>query len=439
MTTRTRTLIVGAGQAGLALSRCLTHMDHEHVVLERGRVAERWRSERWDSFSLLTPNWQTRLPCFAYDGAEPDGFMDGTDVIDFFERYAESFRPPVRTGVTVRAIDPAPRGWFADTSAGGFEAANVVVATGYYDKPIVPPLTSGLPAATLQLHTGDYRNLDQLPAGAVLVVGAGPSGQQIADELALAGRHVYLAVGRHRPLPRRYRGKDVYWWLDRMRMLDRTIDSLQDPSATNSAPSVVLAGGDYDLNLHRLVEHGVVPLGRLEHIDGRVARFANDLPLRLAEAGANVDRLRAAVDSYIKENGIEAPADDNRPPAPTTWTHRAPTTIDLAAKKVTTIIWATGYGRDYSWINAPVFDADGEPRQRRGVTAAAGLYFLGLRWMYRRKSNFIDGVGDDAAYLAEHIIETGRDYVPAVIPDCQARSTAWRRLSTPRRARIAAT
>ncbi|HEU4947598.1 MAG TPA: NAD(P)-binding domain-containing protein [Kribbella sp.] len=427
MTTSVRTLIVGAGQAGLALSRCLTDLNQDHLLLDRGRVAERWRSERWDSFTLLTPNWQTRLPGHSYTGADPDGFMNGRQVVEFFENYALSFGPPVRTGVTVEAVDPAAAGWTVRTDAGIVDASNVVIATGHYGEPAIPAFAADLAADVTQLHTSDYRSPGSLRDGAVLVVGAGPSGQQIADELARAGRRVYLAVGRHRPLPRRYRGRDVYWWMNHMNMLDRTVDSLPSPEAARDAPSVVLAGEDHDLHLRRLVGHGVVALGRLRGIDGSRLKFDDDLAARLAEADENIRRLRSAVDTYVDKAGVDAPLEEPATTRPEEWARTAPRTLDLARDNVTTVIWATGHSRDYSWIHAPVFDGVGEPVQRRGVTAAGGLYFLGLRWMYRRNSNFIDGVGDDALYLAERIAEGGyaTDTADsAVTPSSRASSAA---------------
>ena len=405
MSTHVRTLIIGAGQAGLALSRCLTEASREHLMLDRGRVAERWRSERWDSFRLLTPNWQTRLPGYRYTGSDPDGFMTGAEVVDFFTGYARSFAAPVHTGVTVTTLDPTPSGWVARARDGEeFHASEVVVATGHYDRPAIPSLASELPNDVHQLHTGAYRNPGELPSGAVLVVGSGPSGQQIADELARAGRRVYIATGHHRPLPRRYRGRDVYWWMDRIGMLRRTIDSLPSTASPQNAPSVVLAGGVKDLNLHRLAEHGVVIAGRLADIgDGKV-HFAADLPDRLAEADYNGERLRTVVDDYIRRYGVDAPPPDAAPPTKAAWAHAAPRRLDLRTHGITSVLWATGYRRDFSWVNAPVFDVDDEPIQRRGITPAAGLYFLGLRWMYRRNSNFIDGVAADAAHLAAQLV-----------------------------------
>ncbi len=404
MRTRVDTLIIGAGQAGLALSYHLTNGRRDHLLLERGRVGERWRSERWDSFTLLTPNWQTDLPGFAYTGGDPDGFMGRTEVVDLFERYARSFGPPVRTGVVVHRVRPTSTGWSVTSNGGAFEADNVVVATGHHALPRVPMEPAGdLPAAIFQLHASHYRNPAQLPDGGVLVVGAGPSGQQIADELALAGRDVVLAAGRHRTLPRRYRGRDTYWWMDQMGAFERTVDSLADPAAVRTAPAFVIAGGRDDLDLRRLVADGVVPAGRLSGVSGSTAWFADDLATTAQSADDNIHAFRARVDAFVERTGLHAaPPED--PPAPLgSWTSTAPRRLDLNRTGIRSVLWATGYRRDYSWIDAPVLDATGEPVQRRGVTAVQGLYFLGLRWMHRRGSDTIHGVGRDAAFIAEHI------------------------------------
>lgn len=406
MTTRVQTLIVGAGQAGLAASRWLTDLGQEHLVLERGSVAERWRSERWDSFRLLTPNWQTRLPGHAYDGPDPDGFMPGSEIISFFDDYARSFGPDVRTGVTVTSVAPVEDGWRVHAGDEVYVADNVVVATGHYDRPAVPAIANGDLGEVQQLHSATYRNPDQLAPGAVLVVGSGPSGQQIADELALAGQEVHLAVGRHRPLPRTYRGADVYAWLDRMGMLKRTIDTLPPGSDPATAPSVVLSGDRHDLNLHRLAANGVSMVGRLTGISGGRLRFAADLAQRVAEADAHTARLRQVIDGYVEDRGLRVPAEEPASFGSPAWAGSARRALDV--RDVSTIVWATGYWRDYSWLHAPVLTERGEPDHHRGVTAAAGLYFVGLRWQYRRNSNFIDGVGADAGYVAMQIARRNR-------------------------------
>lgn len=401
---RVNTVVVGAGQAGLALSRLLTEADVDHVVLERGRVAERWRSERWDSFRLLTPNWQTRLPGHRYDGADPHGFMRREAIVRFFDSYAASFDAPVVAGVEVQRVAPVLGGWRVWTSAGSYDAANVVVATGHYDQPRRHASAAQLPCAIDQIHARDYRNPGSIPSGGVLVVGSGPTGQQIADELAVAGRSVFLAVGRHRPLPRRYRGHDVYWWMDRMGSLGRTVDSLPHPDKAATAPSAVLAGERADLHLRRLVGHGVVPVGHLIGAQGRTLRFADDLASSVAAADVHTRNFRDQVDAFVDRVGVEVTPATSYDAGLPAWATTAPTSLRLHEHGISTVIWAAGYRRDYSWVDAPVFAESGEPMQTRGVTKAPGLMFLGLRFMYRRNSNFIDGVGADAAYLARSIV-----------------------------------
>jgi putative flavoprotein involved in K+ transport len=403
METSVETLIVGAGQAGLALSRYLTDLGRDHVVLERHRVAERWRSERWDSFRLLTPNWLTRLPGMSYDGADPDGFMTRAEVVAFFDTYARSFDAPVRTGVTVSRVSRESEHWVVETDAGRFVAANVVVATGHHDQPRVPEIGRTLPPHIAQLHSSRYRNPAQLPPGGVLVVGAGPSGQQIADELARSGRRVVIAAGRHRSLPRRYRGLDTYQWMDRLGAFERTVDDLPDPSVVRRAPAFVLAGGRDDLDLRRLVAAGAVPVGRLTGIDGSTVRFSDDLAATVAAADDNARRFRASIDDLVARMGLRVDDPEAPPRPPGRWAATAPTRLHLDHDAVRTVLWATGYRRDFTWLHAPVLDTAGEPVQHRGVTPAPGLYFLGLRWMHRRSSDAIHGVGTDAAFLAEQI------------------------------------
>jgi putative flavoprotein involved in K+ transport len=367
-----QTVVVGAGQAGLATSRCLTGRGIAHVVLERGCIGQRWRGERWDSFTLLSPNWLTRLPGYPYPGDDPDGFQTGAQVADLLEAYARTFTAPVRSGVTVHGVTAAGFGWRVAIDAGAWLAENVVVATGDLDRPAVPPLEAGLPPALHRLHTSAYRNPAQLPAGAVLVVGAGPSGQQVADQLARAGRHVHLAVGRHRALPRRYRGNDAYWWMDRMGTLHRTLDSLPGGRARRG-PNAVLTGGTEDLDLHRLVRHGVVPHGRLVGVTGGVATFGADLAATVRAADEHALRFRDSVDTFVARTGLDVPAAPAwRPPA-APWAHDATTRLDLIEAGITSVIWATGFRRDFSWLPASILDGAGEPVHDRGVTAAPGL------------------------------------------------------------------
>jgi putative flavoprotein involved in K+ transport len=397
-------VVIGAGQAGLAMSACLRLRGIRHVVLERGRVAEKWRSERWDSFRLLSPNWQTRLPGHHYRGTDPDGFMTGLEVVDLLEKYAAA--APVRTGVTVSAVGREAGGYRLATSAGVMWCRNVIVATGDLDRPRVPRVAAEFPGDLVQLHSSEYRNPEQLPSGALLVVGAGPSGQQIADELARAGRDVHIAVGRHQMLPRRYRGQDSYWWLDRLGMLSRTVDTLPHPD-DRFAPNAVLTGGTADLDLNRLVRAGVHPHGRLQGFDGTSLTFAADLVRTYTSAEANAVRFRSSVDDYVNRTGVvDAPAGMRTAvgmPA-AFWLHRDSRSLDLRAADLVGVIWATGFTADRSWLPVGALDATGQPSHTRGVSPLAGLYFLGLKWQHRRSSHTIDGVGRDAEYLAEHIV-----------------------------------
>jgi putative flavoprotein involved in K+ transport len=394
MRTHRNTVVIGAGQAGLAASWWLVNRGVDHVVLERGRVAEKWRSQRWDSFTLLSPNWQTRLPGHAYAGPDPEGFMTGAETAAFLAGYARSFAAPVRSGVTVTRVQPGGDGWVLETSAGTLTACNVIVATGELSVPHVPHVQLPVPA----LHTSDYRNPDGLPPGAVLVVGAGPSGQQIARELAAAGRTVHLAVGGHKALPRRYRGHDTYWWMDRLGMLARSVDTLPGGRPPRRSRNAVLAGGTRDLDVPSLAAQGVVVHGRLLDVRDGVARFGDDLDATLAAADANADRFRATVDAWVTATGFAAPVEAPRPRGPVT---EGPRELDLGG--IGAVVWATGFRRDYSWLSAPVLDAAGEPEHEHGITAAPGLYFLGLRWQSRRSSSFLDGVAADAEHVTAHL------------------------------------
>jgi putative flavoprotein involved in K+ transport len=394
MRTHRNTVVIGAGQAGLAASWWLVNRGVDHVVLERGRVAEKWRSQRWDSFTLLSPNWQTRLPGHAYFGPDPDGFMTGAETADFLADYARSFAAPVLSGVTVTRVRPGGDGWVVETSAGTFTASNVIVATGELATPHVPSMELPVPA----LHTSDYRNPDALPSGAVLVVGAGPSGQQIARELAAAGRRVHLAVGGHKTLPRRYRGHDTYWWMDRLGMLSRSVDTLPGGRPPRRGRNAVLAGGTHDLDVPTLAAAGVVVHGRLLDVQNGTARFGDDLAATLTAADANADRFRATVDAYVATHRYPVPVEAPRPHGPVA---EGPRALDLG--EIAAVVWATGFRRDYSWLSAPVLDAAGEPEHEHGITAAPGLYFLGLRWQSRRSSSFLDGVAADAEHVTAHL------------------------------------
>jgi putative flavoprotein involved in K+ transport len=403
-----QTVIIGGGQAGLAMSRCLTERGVEHVVLERGQVAERWRSERWDSLRLLTPNWQTRLPGFRYDGPDPDGFMNMPEVVAFFERYARSCSAPVLTSTVVRSVGTAAGGYLVSTSGGDWMARNVVIATGYSDRPYVPPFAACLSPRLVQVTPDKYRNPEQLPAGGVLVVGASATGIQLADEIHASGRDVTLAVGRHLRLPRTYRGRDILWWLDAMGIFDDTVDSVADIRASRSMPSLQLVGRPdrRSLDVATLGRQGVRLTGRLTAGDGFTVTVDDEVIATTVASDLKLAQLRTRIDAFIERSGLSGvvgPAEPFEPTWPAAFDATAER-IDLQTRGIRSILWATGFRRKYPWLKVPVLDRHGEIRHQGGITPAAGLYVLGLHFQRRRKSAFIDGVGDDARYLAEHII-----------------------------------
>jgi putative flavoprotein involved in K+ transport len=404
---RTDTIVIGGGQAGLAMSRCLSDLQIDHVVLERGRVGERWRSERWDSLRLLTPNWQSRLPGQRYTGPDPDGYMTMPEVVGYLESYARSLEAPVETGTTVLSVEAAPGGYRVTTDRGTWESRNVVIATGYCDVPHVPGMGSRLPSDILQTVPSRYRNPDQLPEGGVLVVGASSSGVQLADEIHASGRPVTLAVGRHTRLPRRYRGRDILWWLDAMGVFDESVKDVYDIEVSRRQPSLQLVGrpDHATLDLPLLQERGVRLAGRTTAIDGSRVSLADDLVVHTVAADARLARLLRRIDDYVAEAGLAAEVDEPETFAPFLWPAPSPTEVDLHAEGIRTVLWATGFRRQYPWLRVPVLDARGEIRHDGGVTPWPGLYVIGHNFLRRRKSTFIDGVGDDAHDLAAHIAE----------------------------------
>jgi putative flavoprotein involved in K+ transport len=389
----TDTVIIGAGHAGLAMSRCLTDRDVPHVVLERGRVGERWRSARWDSFRMLTPNWLSRLPGWTYAGPRPDGFLTAAEFAAHLSGYAGSFDAPVRPGTSVTRVVRAATGFAVHTDRGGWAARNVVVATGYHDRVTVPDLAAGMSRDLVQTTVAGYRSPDRLPAGGVLVVGASASGVQIAYELARAGRPVLIAVGRHTRVPRRYRDRDILWWLDRIGALDRVVDQ------TLAEPSMQLTGtpGAGRLDLGVLRSAGVRLAGRLRALDGTVAGFADDLTSTMGAAQRRLDRILGDIDRYA---GRTDPPPDPPPAVPVP---AGPSEVDLRRAGVTSVVWATGFRPSYPWLAVPVLDRDGRIRHHRGVTDVPGLYAIGLRSQHRRNATFVDGARHDAAYLADRI------------------------------------
>jgi len=403
---RIETVVIGAGQAGLAMSYHLTRAHRAHLVLEKAAaLANAWRNQRWDSFTLVTPNFQVRMPGAEYAGPEPYGFMSRAEVIEYLESYAARFQLPVRCGIEVRSVEPLSGAYRLVTSAGTLRAENVVVATGLHQAPKIPPFSAAFPAEIQQLHSMQYRNPASLPPGAILVIGTGQSGAQIAEELYQSGRKVYLSIGSAGRVPRRYRGCDINDWLTRMGLFDTNVRELKSAADKFAAhPQISGKNGGESLNLHQFARDGVQLLGHVHGCSGGQLLIAPDLHETLARVDQfEIDTVRK-IDEYIARAGLAAP--------PETLTqlrdgYAQPqiTELNLTAHGIGSVIWATGYAFDFGLVRLPVVDADGYPIQTRGVTRFEGLYFLGMPWLYSRRSGLLFGVGEDAAFLAEHIAD----------------------------------
>ncbi len=405
----TDTLILGGGQAGLAISRCLTALGCDHLIVERGRIAERWNSQRWNSLRLLTPNWMTRLPGWAYDGPDPDGFMTAPEVASFFARYAASFAAPVQLHTTVQHVTRDEKGFVVTTSNGEFRSANVVIATGWCDHPAIPAAARHLSRRIHQVVPAEYRSPEDVANGGVLVVGASATGVQLADELHRSGRPVTVAVGSHSRIPRRYRGLDIFRWLDMIGAFDKTIDDVGDVAAARGEPSLQLVGREdhRSLDLATLQVDGVRLVGRLNAVDGTRVKLAANLRGVIDAADGQMARVLGRIDAAIERCGLTGEVFDAEPIPPVTPVS-VPDSLDLSAAGISTIVWATGHRRTYPWLNLPILDGRGEIGQYRGTTPVPGAYVLGQRFQHYRNSNFIDGVGRDAHYIAEHISGTRR-------------------------------
>jgi putative flavoprotein involved in K+ transport len=397
------TIVIGGGQAGLMMSHHLSRIGREHVVLERRRVAERWRTERWDSLAFQFPNRLIRLPGLAFSG-EPDAFASRDQIVTFLERYAEHVRAPVRCGVEVQSLrrEPGSERLQLETHGAVLEARNVVIATGPYQRPDLPPDAAELPPRLLQLHASAYRNPGQLPPGAVLVVGSGASGCQITEELAGADRTVYLSVSRHRRVPRRYRGRDLTDWLAALGLL-----ALTRPQWLHGKPAlpVVLTGvgGGHDIDLRRFAADGVRLAGYLTQVRGETVSFADNVESILHAADDAYVEFRAAVDAHVRVTGTDTPPPSDSVPPPPRPAHAPVRELDLSAAGVGSVIWCTGYQLDFGWVDLPVIGENGAPRHVEGVTECPGVYFLGLSWLRTWSSTFLFGVGTDAEFLAEQI------------------------------------
>ncbi len=402
---RIETVIVGGGQAGLATSYWLHQLGHEHVVLERSsQPADAWRNHRWDSFTMVTPNLALRMPGATYDGDEPEGFMTRDEIIAFFDGYAAQLDLPVRYGTAVTAVEPAgERGYLVHTSAGTVRAENVVIATGFFQIPRLPACATAITSDIAQVHSDAYRHPDSLPDGAVLVVGSAMSGCQIAEELYLRGRTVYLSTGTTGRLPRRYRGRDIVDWLDRIGFFDLPLEQMP-PGATrfDSIPHLSGTDGGHTLNLHQFARDGVTLLGRLSDASGSALSFEPDLYDNLASTDSFEAEGRGMIDDYIAAHELDVPPEE-LPALRDGFDQPIIERLDLEQAGIRSVIWATGFSIDYSLVKLPVLDADGFPIQDRGVTRYPGLYFAGMPWMPSESSGFLIGIGPATKHIASHI------------------------------------
>ena len=405
MTNHYPVVIVGGGQAGLSMSYCLKERGLDHIVFEKNQIASAWRSQRWDSFCLVTPNWQCQLPGYPYKGNEPEGFIKKDEIVAYIENYARSFNPPIQEGVEVLNLRRGDRGIFeVTTSIGDYTADQVVVAAGAYHQPKIPKIAERLPEHILQVHSSKYKNPESLPEGAVLVIGTGQSGCQIAEDLHLAGRKVHLCVGSAPRSPRRYRGKDAVEWLDLMGYYELSIDQHPQKEKVRSKANHYLTGrdGGREIDLRRFALEGMQLHGRLKNIASNKLEFFNDLKQNLDGADAVSESIKKTIDNFITKNNLDAPIE--HPYQPVWQPAMDIPDLDLAEANITTVIWCTGFQSDFSWIEIPVFDGKGYPGHDRGVTEVKGLYFLGLPWLYTWGSGRFSGVARDATYLADYIM-----------------------------------
>jgi putative flavoprotein involved in K+ transport len=400
-------VVVGAGHAGLAMSRSLSAAAVDHVVLERGEIANSWRNERWDSLRLLTPSWQSRLPGYRYTGSDPDGYMTMPEVVEFIDGYARTIGAPVRDFTTVTSVSVADDGGYVvSTNRGEWRCRAVVVASGAHNLPLVPDVAKALPASVQSLTPKEYRNPDQLDPRGVLVVGASATGVQLADEIQRSGRQVTLAVGEHIRMPRTYRGRDIQYWLDAVGILDERYDAVDDIIRARRVPSPQLVGtrDRSTLDLNALTGRGVEIVGRLVGIAAGKAQFSGSLRNHCAMADLKLGRLLDTIDAWVTQNGKSDAVAAPERFAPTRVPDAPRLNLDLTNGRIGTVLWATGFRPDYRWLHVPALDRKGYLRHDGGIVDAPGLYTLGLNFMRRRKSSFIHGTEDDVRDLSAHLI-----------------------------------
>ena len=403
---RTTAVVIGAGQSGLAMSWWLAERSIDHVVLERGDVANTWRTERWDSLTLLTPNWQSRLPGHRYEGDDPDGFRTMAETVAFIERYASLVSPPLRTRCAVTSVRRIDGGYAVVTEEDTWHCRAVVLATGAFNVAQVPKLAAEIPPDIAQLTTSQYRNAAALDPGGVMVVGAAASGAQIADEVRRSGRQVTLAVGEHVRAPRTYRGRDIQWWMDATGLNDERYDEVENLRRARNLSSFQIAGhaDRRDIDLNALTSLGVALVGRLAAVRDGKAQFSGSLRNLCELADLKQNRLLDTFDAWAAEHGVHDEVEPPHRPEPTRVEASPPLGLDLRRAGIRTIVWATGFRPDYAWLDVPVLDAKGNIRHDGGVvTEAPGLYVMGLPFLRRRKSSLIDGAGDDARDLSAHL------------------------------------
>ncbi len=398
-------IVVGGGQAGLAISYCLKQKGIDHIVLEKHRIGHSWRSKRWDSFCLVTPNWQCKLPGYPYSGNDPHGFIQKDEIVQYLEDYAKSFGPLLKEGVEVSRVGKGDSqgGFKLTTAIADYTADQVVIATGGYHVPKLPKIAEHLPLDILQLHSSEYKNPESLPDKAVLVVGTGQSGCQIAEDLHRAGKKVHLCVGSAPRSPRLYRGKDVVDWLDQMRYYDLPIDEhpQKEKARTNTNHYVSGRDGGHEIDLRQFALEGMQLYGSLQNISGGNLEFRANLKQNLDGADAVSENIKRSIDEFIQKNQIQAPIESAYEPV---WQPEAEVPkLNYAAANIGAVVWCTGYKTDFSWIEIPVFNHKGYPSHERGVTEVGGLYFLGLPWLYTWGSARFSGLGRDATYLADRI------------------------------------
>jgi putative flavoprotein involved in K+ transport len=403
---RTTAIVIGAGQAGLAMSWWLARRGIEHVVLERGDVANTWRNERWNSLTLLTPNWQSRLPGFGYEGGEPDAFRTRAETVAFLEAYARRIAPPLRRDCPVFAVRPRGDGYEVESGEGTWRCCVVIIATGAFNVARVPDLAAGLRADVAQITPTHYRTPAELPEGGVLVVGAAATGAQLADELRRSGRAVTLAVGEHVRAPRTYRGRDIQWWMDATGLNDEPFDQVENLNRARNLPSFQVAGypDRHDIDLNALRAVGVDIVGRVAGLRDGTLQLSGSLRNVCELADLKLNRLLNTFDQWAAEQGIDRAIEPAHRFAPTQVDPSPPLALDLAKRGIRTVLWATGFRAAYPWLHVPVLDRKGNIVHEGGVvTGAPGLYVLGLPFLRRRKSTLIDGVGDDARDLSAHL------------------------------------